>query len=156
MKLVLVCCQSANESWSREAEQLYVKKISPFFPFEVLHLETRKTAREDGEKKRKSDSDAILQVLKETDEVVLFDERGKHFDSRNFSKDLERKLASGKKRIVFVIGGAYGVDERIRSIAKTHVAMSAFVLNHLVAQTVALEQIYRGLCIYNNIPYHND
>lgn len=97
-----------------------------------------------------------MQFIKETDEVILFDERGKSYDSRGFSKELERKLGGGKKRIVFIIGGAYGVDDRIRAVAKSQICMSSFVLNHLVAQTVALEQIYRALCIYKNIPYHND
>lgn len=156
MKFVLLTCASASETWSDEAQALYTKKISPFVSFEIKELKIKKISRDDKELRVKSDSDQILQEVKPDDYVVLFDERGESFDSRKFSQKLEKILLSGKKRAIFIIGGAYGVDDRVRERAQLKVSFSKMVMNHLVARTVALEQIYRSFAILKNLPYHND
>lgn len=156
MKFVLLTCATASESWADEVEALYTKKISPFLPFEVRRLKIKKAAREDRDQKIKSDSDALLAEIKSDDYVIVFDERGESFDSRKFAQKIELVLNSGKKRTLFIIGGAYGIDDRIRSRAQLKVSLSKMVLNHLVAQTVVLEQIYRSFAILKNLPYHND
>lgn len=156
MKFVLLTCATASEAWADEAEALYTKKISPFLPFEVRRLKIKKAAREEREQKIKTDSDALLAEIKSDDYVIVFDERGESFDSRKFAQKMESILNSGKKRTLFVVGGAYGFDDRVRSRAQMKVSLSKMVLNHLVAQTVALEQIYRSFAILKNLPYHND
>ena len=156
MKFVLLTCATASEPWAEEAEALYTKKISPFLPFEVRRLKIKKAAREDRDQKIKSDSDALLDEIKSDDYVIVFDERGESFDSRKFAQKMEAVLNSGKKRTLFVVGGAYGIDDRIRNRAQLKVSLSKMVLNHLVAQTVVLEQIYRSFAILKNLPYHND
>ncbi len=156
MKFLLLTCATASESWADEVEALYSKKISPFVSFEIKHLKIKKASRDDRELKLKGDSDALLAEIKPDDYVILFDERGDLLDSRKFAQKIEATLNSGKKRVVFVIGGAYGVDDRIRTRAQMKVGLSKMVLNHLVAQTVVLEQIYRAFAILKNLPYHND
>ncbi len=156
MKFVLLTCASASESWSDEAQALYTSKLKAFIPFEIQHLKIKKAARDDRELKLKSDSDALLAEIKPDDYVVLFDERGDMLESRKFAQKIESLMNTGKKRAVFIIGGAYGVDDRIRSRAQMKVSLSRMVFNHLVAQTVVLEQIYRGFTILKNLPYHND
>ena len=156
MKFILLTCASASETWSEEAFRHYTKKISPFVSFEIKDLKIKKTARDDKEFRVKTDSDALLAEMKSDDYVILFDERGETLDSRKFSQKITQVMNSGKKRCLFIIGGAYGVDERVRSRAQLQVSFSKMVMNHLVAQTVALEQIYRSFTIIKNLPYHND
>lgn len=156
MKFIFLSCASTSETWSDEAEALYKKKISPFISFEIKKLKIKKTSRGDRATKVKDDSDSLLSELKADDFVILFDERGQALDSKKFSEKIQNVLISGKKRVVFIIGGAYGVDERIRSKAQLTICLSPMVMNHLVAQTVALEQIYRSFTILKNLPYHND
>jgi 23S rRNA (pseudouridine1915-N3)-methyltransferase len=156
VKFILLTCATASESWSEEAEQLYTNKLKPFIPFEIKHLKIKKASRDDRELKLKSDSDALIAEIKPDDFVVVFDERGDQLESRKFAQKIESIMNSGKKRAVFVIGGAYGVDDRIRSRAQLKVGLSKMVFNHLIAQTVVLEQIYRGFAIIKNLPYHND
>ncbi len=156
MKFILMACNSAKEPWSTAVSEAYQKKISPFIGFEQKELKLKKTSRDDRESKRRDDSDAILKELDPSDWVVLFDENGKNLNSKDFSKQIQQILNSGKKRAVFVIGGAYGVTDDVKGRANLKVSLSPFVLNHLVAQTVALEQIYRAFAIINNLPYHND
>lgn len=156
MKFVLLTCASASETWSDEAFELYQKKISPFIGFEIKELKIKKSSRDDRESKVKSDSDALISELRPDDYVILFDERGDIIDSRKFSERISQILLSSKKRAVFIIGGAYGVDERVRQRAQLKISFSKMVMNHLVAQVVALEQIYRAFTILKNLPYHND
>lgn len=156
MKFILLTCASTSETWSDQAQALYCKKIAPFISFEIKKLNIKKIARDDKDLRIRNDSEQLLAEIKPEDFVILFDERGVSLDSRQFANKIETVLLSGKKRALFIIGGAYGVDDRVRKRAQLSVSFSKMVMNHLVAQTVALEQIYRGFSIIKNLPYHND
>lgn len=156
MKFVLLTCASAQEDWVETASQNYVKKIKPFVQFEIKNLRLKKSGREDAGVKKKNDSDQILNELEDADYVILFDEKGDTPDSKALAQTVNQVLQSGKKRVVWIIGGAYGVDERIQKRAQKKISLSKMVMNHLVAQTVVLEQIYRSFTILNNLPYHNE
>lgn len=156
MKIVLAHLSTAKEEWADLAAHVYLKKISGFIPITEEALKPRKTARSESEVKKTAESQQLLDFCKPDDLVWLFDERGETLDSRAFAKKLERGLGSSKKRLVVIIGGAYGVTDEVRKRADTVLSLSPMVMNHLLAKTVALEQIYRGLTILKNIPYHND
>ena len=155
MKFVLYNLATAKEPWAEEAARLYTQKISHFVSFEIQTLKPKKSSRDESAVKKKEESELILNSLGSDDYVVLFDERGKSFNSIEFSKKIETVLSSSKKRAVFVIGGAYGVADEVRSRAQLVVTLSPMVMNHILAQTVALEQIYRSFTILKNLPYHN-
>ncbi len=155
MKFVLMNLATAKEAWADEVNELYKKKISFFTPFEVLSLKSKKSARDDAEYKRSEEAVLILKNLSKDDFVVLLDERGGPLDSIQFSKKVESILGSSKKRAVFIIGGAFGVTEEVRSRADLKVSLSPMVMNHLMAQAMLLEQIYRAFTIIKKIPYHN-
>lgn len=155
MKFILYNLATAKEAWADEAARLYTQKISHFNPFEIQTLKPKKSSREEAAQKKKEESELILSSLNNEDFVVLFDERGKAFNSIEFSKKIEHVLSSSKKRAVFIIGGAYGVSDEVRARAQLIVTLSPMVMNHLLAQTVALEQIYRAFTILRNLPYHN-
>lgn len=156
MKFLLLTCATAHEEWAQIAVEKYREKIQPFVSFDVKNLKSRGQARSESNLKNKLDSDQILSEIEDNDFVVLFDERGQQLSSLLFSKKLNSILQSGKKRVVWVIGGSFGVDERVRQRAQLTLSLSPFILNHLVAQTVVLEQIFRGFSILKNLPYHNE
>lgn len=155
MKIIFLRVQSNNEKWSLLSSELYAKKIAHFMPFEFEILKSAKSSRDQAQQKAEAESQKILDFLKPDDFVILFDERGLRLTSMQFSKKFERWTNSGKKRLLFVIGGSFGVDDRVKARAQEQVQLSEFVLNHNVAETVALEQIYRALTILKNMPYHN-
>ncbi len=155
MKFVLCNLATAKEDWAVEASELYRKKISFYMPFEIQSLKAKKSAREDADYKRNEESELILKSLSSDDYVVLFDERGSVLDSIAFSKKIENILITSKKRCVFIIGGAFGVNESVRQRADLKISLSPMVMNHLLAQVVSLEQIYRAFTIIKKIPYHN-
>ena len=155
MKTVLYDFKTSKESWFEQAASLYHEKINHYCQFEIQSLKPSKLDRDDATAKRKIETQELLKKITSDDYVILFDEKGKNLDSIQFSKTIENSFTSGKKRLVFIIGGAFGVDEDIKNRAQLKVSFSPMVMNHLVAETVALEQIYRALTIIKRIPYHN-
>lgn len=155
MKFILYNLATAKEPWADEVNELYKKKISYFVPFDIQTLKTKKAAREDAAFKKSEESQLILKNLNGDDYVILFDEKGSVLNSIQFAKKIENVLGSSKKRAIFIIGGAFGVSEEVQKRADLKVSLSPMVMNHLMAQAMSLEQIYRALTIIKNIPYHN-
>lgn len=156
MKLVLAYISGAKELYAEEAEAVFNKKIGHFLPFEILPLRSKSAARDQAEAKKRAESEIILSKINSDDCLWLFDERGRQCkDSIEYSTHLIRALESGKKRIVMVIGGPYGFTSELKMRAQVTVSLSPLTFNHPVARIVALEQTYRALCIWKNLPYHN-
>lgn len=155
LKWALYDFKTSKELWFDEAEALYTKKIKPFAPFEVIHLKTLKSDRDESEQKKKFEEKVLLEKITQDDFVILLDEKGKKLDSLAFAQLIQKTTESGKKRGVFIIGGAFGVTENIKKRAQQSICLSDMVMNHLVAETVLLEQFYRAQTIINRIPYHN-
>lgn len=152
----LISFFSSHESYLEHAVDLYNKKINRMETFEYRLLKTKHFPREKSDLKIDFEQGALIKLIKPQDKVILFDENGKNIDSVRFSNQLQNMKESSAGDIVFIIGGAYGVGPEIKSRADLKVCLSPFVLNHHVAQVVALEQIYRAFTIQRNIPYHNE
>ena len=155
MKFVFLKVESSKEKWSEEVSSLYLEKLKYFIKFEIHTLNSKKIARAGASQKKELESQEILDFLEKDDFVILFDESGRALDSLAFSNQVSRVLDTGKKRCVWIIGGAFGVSENVKKRADLRLSLAQFVMNHLVAQTVALEQIYRAFTIIKNLPYHN-
>ena len=155
MKTVFLVVGTEKEAWLKGVRDSYAQKIGHFVPFEIVTLKSKSGDRDDRRRKMDAESQAIMGSLKDDDFLVLFDEKGQALNSIEFSKKTVRFLESGKKRLVFVIGGAYGFSETLQERANARLSLSNLTMNHHVAQFVALEQIYRALTIWRGIPYHN-
>lgn len=155
MKWSLYDFKTAREPWFDEAEQIYLKKIKPYAVLEIGHLKTLKADRDEAALKINFESKVLLEKLTSDDYIVLFDEKGKKYSSLEFSALINSVHESGKKRGVFIVGGAFGVSEQIKKKSHKMVCLSEMTMNHLVAEVVLLEQFYRALTIINRIPYHN-
>ena len=155
MKHVVLDFKTSKQEWFENFETTYSEKINHFCDFEIIHLKTISVDRDQAQEKIQHEEKALLKKLTSDDFVILCDERGKKFDSLQFSEQHQKAQQSGKKRIVFIIGGAFGVSDTIRGKAQLSISLSTMVMNHLVAESVLLEQIYRSFTIQNRIPYHN-
>jgi 23S rRNA (pseudouridine1915-N3)-methyltransferase len=155
-KLHLITLESSKSEWVAEALGQWSKKINPILSFEHIKIKAPSLDRKQSDGKAELEGELILKKIEKDDWVVLLDERGRGLTSKAFSKELVQWVESGKKRVVFVIGGSYGVSEHVKSRANIKIKLSDFTLNHWVAQVVLTEQIYRALAIWRNLPYHND
>ena len=155
MQTAVLCILSESPSWLKEVQAVYTQKIKHFGAFEIKEIKPKKHGRDQADFKKSAESELLLDQIKDQDFVVLLDEKGKDLNSVDFSKKLERWQSSGKKRLVFVIGGAYGVSDDIKNRAQDNVRLSTLTMNHWMAQAVLLEQIYRAHAIQKGLPYHN-
>ena len=103
----------------------------------------------------KDESAAILKSIGSDDFVILLDEKGTEQTSVQFSEMMEKAAMSGAKRIVFIIGGAYGVDESVRLRAQKIISISAMTLPHAIVRLFLVEQIYRATQIIIGGKYHH-
>lgn len=156
MKFIFLNLQSAKEEWSDQAIQLYQKKISHFVKLEMKTLKGENFNRSFKEARVEKESQKIFDFLEKDDFLIVFDEKGKSLNSLDFSKNINLILNSGKKRVVFLIGGAFGISDKLKKRANLNVSLSNLTFNHLIAQLIVLEQIYRSFSILNNLPYHNE
>ena len=155
MKILLLTAHASNPSWCDEALAEYSKKISFFANFEIKKIKTKKIERDAAELKRAEDSKSLLAAIESSDFVILLDEKGKNLDSVSFAQKFQQVIDQSHKKIVFVIGGPYGVDSSIRRRAQLTVSMSSWTFNHWIAQLALIEQVYRAFTIVKGIPYHN-
>ena len=124
----------------------YEKKINHFISYSSIGLKN---------KNQKSESNLILKNIKNNDLVILLDEKGKEFSTKDFSKFISDKMMNRTKNIVFIIGGAYGFSSEFKKKFKLKIALSKLTFSHDMARLFFSEQLYRSLTIINNIPYHN-
>ncbi|MDE2188306.1 MAG: 23S rRNA (pseudouridine(1915)-N(3))-methyltransferase RlmH [Patescibacteria group bacterium] len=104
---------------------------------------------------KEKESAVILKSIKPGDFVILLDEKGNEQTSVEFSNTMDQVTASGSKRLVFVIGGAYGVHDEIKKKARLTMSLSAMTLPHLLVRLLLVEQIYRASEILRGGQYHH-
>lgn len=157
MTLALWCVGRTKEAWLREASAVYTARLPHLTRFEYEEWPGPKLPKMASPKQTLELEAKYLRLkLKPNDRLFLFDERGKVLTSRRFAAHLESLQTGGGSRIIFLIGGAYGFEESIRTRAEGSVSLSPMTLSHQLVRAVALEQLYRALSITRGLPYHND
>ncbi len=156
MKLTLLTIETGLPDWFEEISDEYQSKISRFVNFEVKRIKAKGLARAQAPEKKQLESQELINKLEKSDFVILFDEKGKTLNTDAFGRGFIQKLEGGVKHIVFVVGGAYGASEELKQRANQTWKLSDLTMNHLVAQIVGMEQIYRSLTIWKGVPYHNE
>ena len=155
-QLALLYVQGAKEPFAQEAEAVYTKKISPMVRFSIVNVRAPSLDGESAPEKIKRESEKLLKQISPQDYVILFDESGRAAEgSEEFSRRIVKALGSGRTRTVCVIGGAFGVDESVRTRADLTLSLSRLTFNHHIAKVVVLEQVYRALTIWKGLPYHH-
>ena len=104
---------------------------------------------------KRAEGEAILRLLQPSDHVVLMDERGREYTSEEWAAWMQKRMAAGSKRLVFVIGGPYGFSQEVYDRADGLVALSKMTFSHQIVRAIFAEQLYRALTIINNEPYHH-
>ena len=97
----------------------------------------------------------ILKQINTFDYLVLLDDQGNDFSSPRFAEKLQKWMLSGKKRLVFVVGGAYGFSQQVYDRGNKKLSLSKMTFSHQMVRLFFVEQLYRGYTILNNEPYHH-
>lgn len=140
-----------HESWVTDGISRYEKRLRK--PFDVTWQLLPHSARE-GDAARAEESERIIAKLDRGTFVVLLDERGRNVDSPALARTLQGAFDAGRP-VAVVIGGAYGVDERVRDRADFVWSLSKLVFPHQLVRLILAEQLYRAQEIVGNRPYHH-
>ena len=134
----------------------YTKRLGFYIKFDLEVIPDIKNVKNLSESEQKTkEGQLILGKLAPTDQLILLDENGKEYTSIGFSDFLQKKMNSGIKTLVFVIGGPYGFSVEVHQKAQGKVALSQMTFSHQMVRLFVIEQIYRGFTILNNEPYHH-
>lgn len=137
--------------------EMYARRVNFYCRFAVTTLpDVRNTRNLTVRQQRKAEGEAILRQLSEGDYVVLLDERGDEMRSVEFAAWLQKRLNSGLKRLVLVIGGPYGFSEEVYARADARLSLSRMTFSHQIVRAIFTEQIYRAFTILRNEPYHHE
>lgn len=104
---------------------------------------------------KQAEGEEILKRTTTADVLILLDENGKTFTSEGFAEFLQKKMNSGLKNLIFVIGGPYGFSEEVYARANGKVSLSSMTFSHQMVRLFFIEQLYRGFTILRNEPYHH-
>jgi len=135
----------------------YTSRVGHYIPFSMEELPDLKKVRSLSEEQQKErEADLLLHALQPGDILILLDECGKEFTSREFSAFLEQKMFTVGKRLVFLIGGPYGFSPRIYAAAQMKISLSKMTFSHQMVRLFFMEQLYRAFTIMRSEPYHHD
>lgn len=104
---------------------------------------------------RKAESEKILSKISEKDEIILLDEKGKNFNSVEFADFINKYNMRANIQPVFIVGGAWGFDDKLIKKAKLKISLSKMTFSHQIVRVLFAEQLYRAFTIIRNEPYHN-
>ena len=157
MKIVLITIGKTNKKYLIEGISDYQRRLKHYTNFERIEIVNLKNAKNFSESElMQKEGELILKQIKNSDHLVLLDDKGKDFTSQKFAQKLQQWMLSGKKRLVFVVGGAYGFSEEIYKRGNEKLSLSKMTFSHQMVRLFFVEQIYRGYTILNNEPYHHE
>jgi 23S rRNA (pseudouridine1915-N3)-methyltransferase len=156
MKIKLICIGVTKKTFYKEAESFYLSRIKRYIDFELLFLpDIKGIDSKFSEQVKTQEGQLILKQLQPTDQVILLDERGKDFTSKEMSEFIQHRYNLGGKQIIFVIGGAFGFSEGVYERAHARIRLSSLTFCHELARSVFMEQFYRSMTILKGEPYHH-
>ncbi|OSZ80012.1 23S rRNA (pseudouridine(1915)-N(3))-methyltransferase RlmH [Chitinophagaceae bacterium IBVUCB2] len=134
----------------------FTNRISKYFKVEWNIIATPKNAGLLNEADlKKKEAEIIMNLLTKDDYLVALDERGKQMSSEALAGFIQQRANESIKRVVFLIGGAYGIDEAVLKRADYKWSLSQLVFPHQLVRLILAEQIYRACTILRNEKYHH-
>ena len=135
---------------------MFTKRISHYYPVEWNIIPVPKnTAMLSEMDLKKKEGETILNFLQKDDYLVLLDERGKLIKSEELAKFIELRANESVKKMVFLIGGAFGVSDDVMKRANYKWSLSPLVFPHQLVRLILAEQVYRACTIIKNENYHH-
>tara|TARA_B100000497_G_scaffold45556_2_gene52767 strand:- start:10735 stop:11208 length:474 start_codon:yes stop_codon:yes gene_type:complete len=156
MKIKLIAIGKTDSKDLQPLIEEYSKRLSFYVSFNIEIIPDIKNAKNKSKKQQKiAEGNELLKRIEKSDTIIILDEKGKTFSSVEFSIFLQKKMNSGLKNLIFVIGGPYGFSEEIYQRANAKISLSTMTFSHQMVRLFFIEQLYRGFTILRNEPYHH-
>lgn len=156
MKVELWAIGKTNEKYLETGIELFEKRLKNYLPFTLHILPDVKVKTTDPDNIKKEEAKLILSKLAPDDWLVLLDEHGQQFSSMELSRWMEKRLGNSRRKMVFLIGGAFGFSPDVYTRSNESLALSKMTFSHQMVRLFCLEQLYRAMTILKNEPYHNE
>jgi 23S rRNA (pseudouridine1915-N3)-methyltransferase len=136
---------------------MYTKRINHYVRFAITTIaDVRNTRKLSEAEQKRLEGEAILRLINESDHVALLDEHGAELRSIEFAELMQRRMSSGVKRLVYIIGGPYGFSDAVYQRANSKLSLSKMTYSHQLVRAIFTEQLYRAFTILKNEPYHHE
>lgn len=157
MKVKLVCMGKTDKEYIIEGVKEYEKRLKHYISFESVLLPDIKNSKNLTEiQQKEKEGEVILSQIKESDYVIILDEKGKEYSSVEFSKMIEKQMVAGLKTLVFIVGGPYGFSKQMYDRANAKISLSQMTFSHQMVRLIFTEQLYRAMTILKGEPYHHE
>ncbi len=154
MKIHLWSIGKAHDHMFRDAIEDFTKRINMYFPCEWKIIAPPKLSSGEMDLKKK-ESETVLNLIGRDDYLIALDERGKQLTSQSLSVFLQDRANESVKNIIFLVGGAYGLDEPVLRRAQFKMSLSSLTFPHQLVRVIIAEQVYRACTIMRNERYHH-
>ncbi|MFN3342604.1 MAG: 23S rRNA (pseudouridine(1915)-N(3))-methyltransferase RlmH [Flavobacteriales bacterium] len=152
MRIKLITMGLTGTGYLSEGLEDYEKRLKRYTSFERTDIPFPRSGKNDP---REQEGELLLSKVESGDVVVLLDENGKEFNSVEFSDFIQKRMNAGTKRLVFIIGGAYGFSDSVRKRADYELSLSRMTLTHQMVRLFFTEQLYRAFTIIKGEKYHH-
>ena len=156
MNIKLLVVGKTDEGSLQSLIDTYAKRLNHYIKFELEILpDIKNTKSLSVEQQKLKEGKMLLEKMSPSDYLVLLDENGKQFSSEAFSEFIQKRLNSGMKQLIFVVGGPYGFSEEVYARAQSKLSLSKMTFSHQMVRLFFVEQLYRAFTILKNEPYHH-
>lgn len=157
MKFCLLVVGKTASSFMSKGIEEYKSRVNRYVGFDILSISDLKSTRGLTEMQQKEkEGEMLLASLTPSDTVILLDEKGREYTSREFADFQASMMNRGVKRLVYVIGGPYGFSQKVYARADGKISLSRMTFSHEMARLFFCEQLYRAMTILRGEPYHHD
>jgi 23S rRNA (pseudouridine1915-N3)-methyltransferase len=156
LKIVILTLGKTSASYLREGIAVYQDRLKHYAKVEYKELPDVPAKGISPEVLKEREGDQFMKQLKPDDVVLLLDENGDSFSSRGFAEMLQRRMNSGAKQLVLIIGGAFGFSNTMYSRANGKISFSKMTYSHEMIRLLLVEQLYRAHTILKGESYHHD
>ncbi|MFT3705701.1 MAG: 23S rRNA (pseudouridine(1915)-N(3))-methyltransferase RlmH [Agriterribacter sp.] len=156
MKIQFCAIGKSDEAYVKEGVKDFTQRISRYYPVEwkIIAPPKKGAAVQEAEWKTK-EGVLIMEHVKKDDFLIALDERGKMLDSSKLASFIEVRLNESVKQMIFLIGGAYGIDETVLKRSNFIWSLSSLTFPHQLVRLILAEQVYRACTIIRNEKYHH-
>lgn len=157
MKILLIQIEKTTDSYLMEGIKIYTERLKNYVTYSTETISMPKNIRQKPfDEQKKAEAIEIQKLLDTSDFLVCMDEHGKQFSSVHFADFLNKRMISGCKRLVFLIGGPFGIDKSILDKSSYILSLSNMTFSHQMIRLFFCEQLYRGFSILKNEKYHHE
>lgn len=156
MKIKVLVLGKTDAKALKELIQKYESRLRHYIPFSMEIIpDLKNTKNLSISLQKEKEGQLILNKINTSDRLFLLDKKGKDYDSIEFSMFLQKQMNSGLKQMVIAIGGPYGFSEAVYKSAHGKISFSKMTFSHQMIRLFVVEQLYRGMSILKNEPYHH-